>query len=464
MTRGRKLLFLAAVLVLLLGAAFLVNKWNPENQTEDADAVTETALFDTTAESVTRFSWTYGDETLTFDRAETGWSYEGDSRFPADADALEGLLSEVLALTAARTIDTPEDLGDYGLEEPALEITFTADATTTLLIGSETALGGQRYLCLGGEAVHLVDSSITDTFALGLYDVLELESVPEMTTLRSFTIQSPGRELHLERLENSGLAYSDQYVWFLQEEEGYLPLDNGLMEAFTPVVTGLSLDDCVDYYANEDELSLYGLDTAAAEVTILYTTTVDGQEASSIFQLEVGAATDEGCYVRLAGSDMVYLVDASLHTDLLEVTYEDLRPRDVLLMDWDTVTAVDIALEGVILSGEKTVNALTADDGTTTEETLWTLDGGECDLQAVLDSLNAMASTGLASGVTPQGEPLVDFVFHRQADSFPLVELAFFRQDDTTALVTLDGESTVLVALEDVTALIQSVNQLKTAE
>lgn len=456
MKRGKKLLGLLAVLVLLLCAAFLVNKWNPENQAEeDSPAVT---LFDTAAEAVTGLSWTYEGQELAFTRSGGSWSYPADSAFPTDSSALEALLAQLLALTADKTITAPEDLGDYGLDQAACEITFTADTVHRVVIGDETSMGGQRYLYLGGEDIHLVDSAILDTFCLGLYDVLALESVPEMTDLLTFTVESADRTFHLEHRQHSGLAYSDQYTWFLQEDDRWLALDNDLLGDFTAVITGLALDNCVDYAAGAGELAACGLEDATL-VTVTYTATVSGQTTSSIFQLELGAATGEGCYVRLAGSDMVYLVDASVHTDMLQVTYDDLRPRDVLLMDWDTVEQVDITLDGTAHQAEKTVSTVTAEDGTSTEEAVWTLDGADADVQSVLDRLNAMASEDIASQ-SPAGDALLSFVFHRNAETFTRVELAFYPWDDDSALVTLDGESTVVISLASMDSLTEAVNGL----
>ena len=53
-------------------------------------------------------------------------------------------------VSATKTIESPENPADYGLEEAACAISVTAgDSTYELRIGDETGLGGQRYLSLG---------------------------------------------------------------------------------------------------------------------------------------------------------------------------------------------------------------------------------------------------------------------------------------------------------------------------
>ena len=137
------------------------------------------------------------------------------------------------------------------------------------------------------------------------------------------------------------------------------------------------------------------------------------------FVLEIGGYADSGCYARIAGSGMVYLIDLAVSDAMLYTTAADLLPDEVLLMDWETVTAVEIALDGKTYSVEQTVRETADEKGTVTEETVWTLDGEELAVTGVLDTLTAMTSTGYAAGVTPERSAEIRFLIHRDMEPSP---------------------------------------------
>lgn len=270
MTRGRKLLLLLLCLIALTAAALLATRLAPSEETaEDTTFV----IFSLDPDQVTDLSWTYDGSTVTLRKdGENNWSYPADEAFPLDAaypDAMVQALSEV---EAAKTIQDPEDLASYGLEEGVCTVSVTAgEETHTLTFGDETSLGGQRYLSLGDGTVYLADSTLLDDFALGLYDLVEEETIPSMTDLTNLSIETSGGTLSIDYQEESGLAYSDQYTWFWDQEGSLTALDSSLTQSLVDTVTGLTWNACVDYQATEDTLGTYGLDVPAATVTVQYT-------------------------------------------------------------------------------------------------------------------------------------------------------------------------------------------------
>ena len=99
----------------------------------------------------------------------------------------------------------------------------------TLSIGLETAVGGQRYFSNGDGNVYLVDGDIIENFQYGLYDVLKHQTLPEVAQLTGLTVALPGGGYEITREENSGLAYSDDYVWFMDGKA----LDNDLTQTLS---------------------------------------------------------------------------------------------------------------------------------------------------------------------------------------------------------------------------------------
>lgn len=470
MKRGKKLLILLLVLAVLGGVTALLSNLNWEKETVADTSIT---IVSVDTETVTALSWTYGEETPAFWKVNGAWEYTGDSAYPVDTTKLDLILLSVAEVVSTKTIEDVSDLADYGLDQPACAITIATDVETTLLIGNETGMGGQRYASIGDGNVYLIDEGLVDDFAYGLDDLMVLETIPDLSSAARVSIQTQTETLTLEKLEESGLAYSSQYVWFVENGGGYTALDTELVETLVSSISALSWTACADY--NAQDLAQYGLDTPDVTVTVDYTgsqeveleqTDTNGdpivisEEVPAAFTLALGTGEDGGAYARIDGSNMVYSVDATVVDTLCYTTQEELLPDDVLRMDWDTVTSMDITLDGQTHTITREVVVSTDDAGNTTTETVWQLDGAEVDGGSIESALDALAGTGYASGVAPTRSAEITFTFHRNTASFPTVELVLYQYDSASCLATLDGASTLFVDRSAVVDLTETVNTL----
>lgn len=447
MKRGKKLLCLLLVLVVLAAASFGASKLTAA--TEEPEEVQTTMIFTLDPEDVTSLSWEYSEE-LTFDKESSGWSYRENSAFPVEESYLNTILDTLTAVEAYKTIDTVENWDTYGLEIPVCTISVTTDQTYELAIGIETALGGQRYFSIGDGKAYLVESSLLEPFQYGLYDLLAEQEMPQVERLTAVTLERPSGTETYTYLPDSGRTYSDAYVWFLEDKT----LDTQLTERFLANVTALPLQTCVEYDAQD--LSAYGLDTPEIIATVY-----DGGAVS--YTLKISPEQKGSRYALLPGTNMVYEVSDTVAQTLLYTTYADLLPDEVLLMDWDTVTGVSVSLAGetyALLPGSREV---TDDEGNTTQERIWTLAGEALDFAQVLEALTDMDSSGYATGLTPEGESQICFRIFRDRETFGEVELAFYTYNSADCIVTLDGAATVTAKREDVENLVQTVTDLLAA-
>lgn len=251
-------------------------------------------------------------------------------------------------------------------------------------------------------------------------------------------------------------------------------LDTELTESLISNITGLTWISCVDYKA-EEKLADYGLDAPRAVVTIDYLKTVQvatnetDEDGNTIYEtqtenaqltLEIGADTEDGSYARISGSGMVYLIDSNICETLLYTTVTELQPDEVILLDWDEVTALDVTLDGETYHIEKTTQEVTDDEGNTTEETIFALNGEQIAIEDVLDDLTALASTGYTGGVAPERTQEVSFVFYRDNEVYPTVTLSFYQYDSSSCLTELNGASTLFVSRSDVLSIVEAINQL----
>ena len=481
MTRSKKLgIMLAILIVVAVGAVAATGIYSGGDEAQTGETI---LTVDT--DQVTSLSWSYNGEKMTFDRSDESWQYADDADFPLNEDYINTMLNTISEVVSYRTIDETDDLEQYGLEDPVcrVEVALTDETegnmpdeteTVSLSIGSESAMGGRRYISIGDGNIYMVDSSVLDSFSYGLLDVVEKDEIPAMTQTNRFTIQTRDNAMEIDFLEESGLSYSDEYIWFLNKDGEYTALDTDMTYDLIDTVGTMAWGDCVDYDASEN-LSKYGLDDPAATVSVEYTTTVqtdtgqtdedgepvyDTEETAAAFVLEIGDYTGDYCYARAAGSDIVCLIDESIADALIYADADDLLPDEILAMDWDGVTAVDVSLDGNNYHFEKVEKEVTDDDENTTTEIVWDLEGEEKDIQSVLDSLTEMASSGSEDDIDSRGEVMINFVFYQDSENFPEVTLDFYRYNASSCLVSLNGEMRLLAPKDSVDTLAEDLRLL----
>lgn len=468
MKRSRKLLLLLLVLTVTLAGTYGATRLNPENGESGTDEA-EQKLFSLSGDQVTSLCLDSGAP-LCFEKNGADWHYTGDSDFPVNTAYLEKILTAFCDVTVRKTIDSPQSLDEYGLIQPACVVTAVAGETYTLSIGSETAMGGERYLSVGDGRVYLGDSGLLDSFCYELLELVKKEVIPAMEQVQRFTVSSGSKSYELDYLEGSGLSYSDDYVWFLREGDTYKALDTLSAESLVSAVTGLSWGDCVSYQVSPEELAAYGLAEPKLTVQVDYTQTVsidtgmttsdgeaihDTQTQSKSFTLQVGDYAGESCYARIADSPMVYQVDAKLCDRLFYATYEQLQPDEVLLMDFSQVESLELVLEGQGYTLRRSTGQ--QEDGEAVN--IWTLEDREVDIQELLNQITALTASDKGTAKTTENEAQLSLIFHRDRETFPEVELMFYPYDSDHFLVSLNGEARLLVKQNDVTPIIDGLKE-----
>lgn len=445
MNRSKKLMILAILLLALCGGTFAASRLTVEPDSQE-ETISTTTIFTLEESAVTSLHWEYSEE-LTFDREGEGWVYRENHVFPVDGTYLDTILQTLSQVDSYKTIENIDNWDTYGLQIPVCTISIAAGQTYDLAIGIETTMGGQRYFSIGDGKVYLVDSAILEPFQYGLYDLMAAQEMPEIERVTAMTVTTPEGSYTLTYDPDSGRTYADDYVWFWEDTA----LDTGEAESLVGVVTQLSLTQCENYDAQD--LSDYGLD--APELTA---TVYDGGEVA--YTLPISAPKSGSCYVLLPGTDMVYSIDDAIYETLRYTTAADLVPEDVLRMDWDTVSTVTVTLDGTDHTFTRSEKETTDDEGNTTRETIWLLDGEEAALSDVLTTVTGLSATGSATGLTPAGDELLQLAIARERASFDLVELTIYPYSSENCLVTLDGTATVTISRQDAAELVSSLRAL----
>lgn len=475
MKRKKTLLSLMVLLVILAVAYLSITKLTKTSDEETQSDDTSTVVAEFSSEDLTQISWTYGGETIVLNKEDDTWSVSDKSDFPLDTSIVDSMINASVSITASRVLEDSSNLEEYGLDDPALTITLkSSDQEVICLIGDQNSLTDEYYLKLSdSDSIYLVDSTLWDNYACGLYDLAETEEIPTMSTITDILITSGETTREVEYIvQNEGLSYTDKYLWYYSESGSQTlePADSSKVSELQSLITGLTWVSCVSYNADETALEGYGLLNPQLKIDVTYkeTETVetdetneDGSNATEeieyerVFTLLIGNEADGYTYAKLENSNMVYQISSQVAESFSNVSALSLAPEDVCLMDWDTVDSMEITLNGQTKTLTFERSETEDEDGNTETTCTYTLDGTEIDTEAVEEFLDQITSLAVESTVEGQelGESEMDITFHRNTETFSTMTLSLGAYDSSFYLVDFNGASRLLINKNDFTRL-----------
>lgn len=310
MKKGTKWIILAAV---ALVAAVVLTVVLVNNR-KDKEIGSQT-VFAVNPEEIEVLQWNFGEEKLSFTFDGDSWYYTPDKDFPLNESLLENMAKQLKDIISYNTIKNPRDPDSYGLDKPICTISVTANGTTSkVMIGDKSVAGSIYYLSTGDEKVHMVDGALFNAFHCGLYDLISCEELPSLNNVWGLKI-SGYTDMDLS------CVWDDQGIrWYANVNGEKQLLDFNKVEEFITNVQKVSLDNCVCYNAEGALLEQYGFDEKAAKVTVNY----DQEDPKKTVTLELGYALEEGTYIRLEGSKMIYMIDSRVANVLRSTEYTSL--------------------------------------------------------------------------------------------------------------------------------------------
>ena len=405
MKRYKRIYILLGVLCAACVVTFAVSRYEArKEQIESGEAV----VWELDTDAVESLSWEYEGQTLSFHK-EDSWSYDEDAAFPVDEEKIHALLEQFQAFGVSFTITDPEDLSQYGLDDPVCTISIgTADETYTVLLGDFSTMDSQRYVSIGDGNVYLAQSDPLDAFDAELSDLIQNDELPSLDQV-SEIVFSGTENYTITYEEDSTDTYREEDVYFTQQNGAHVPLDTDRVEDYLYTLEYLDLTDYVTYDASEEDLAAYGLDAPELTVTVDYTAEdADGNETSETLVLHVSRDLAE-----LASQEG----DASEEADSSDETEETAEDR--------TYTYQDEELEIT-------------------------------DLQSALESLAADSFTD----EEPTQRQEISLTLHLDLEGQPTVQIDLYRYDGSYCLAVVDGEPVSLVARSAVVTLIEAVNAI----
>jgi hypothetical protein len=272
-------------------------------------------------------------------RGETWWLVQPYD-WPANPNAIDRLIKELQFLehetswSVAEMSKTGRTLAEYGLDQPAITLTFTsAKKAYTLKVGNASDIGNRLYvLSPDGERIHVVGRSLADSLSLPL-DELRSDSIFTVPVfeVRSLNLQTAAPNLKV-RVRRDGAGH-----W------GFDTPINARANKAAVVVTINSLNALVAkkfLEPREVDLDRVGLTSPALRITL------EGNARRETLLL--GNADAAGQYFAKI-EDKAAVFTTAVPPDLvdtLRTAQEKLRDPHVLDFEPGTVTAVTLSAPG----------------------------------------------------------------------------------------------------------------------
>lgn len=266
--KGKGLLFAVLILIVLLVLYFVIDlqqkKADQEAETEETkDSSLPVSVTD---DEIAKVTVKNGDVTMSYTKNDDTWTYEEDSDFPLDESAVDTKMSKLTSLTVDRVLESPEDLSEYGLDEPKQEVTvLKTDGTAfTLYIGNQNSSNNDFYVKVDdGTDVYTMPASSVNVFDMQPYDVAKADTFPtlESTNIRNIKVEKEDGTVEFSSDEN-GTSWTVKDQDGNEEEAGTTAASD-----LTTAVSSLSYKDFVDYKG--DDLAQYGLDKPTETVTVV---------------------------------------------------------------------------------------------------------------------------------------------------------------------------------------------------
>lgn len=311
MKKSKNILILCLVIAILL-SFYLFLKSKPQEDTEQVDVSTERiTLVDLDKEKITGIVLRSKDNTLKFVKKEQQWT--ANLPFPIKESEVTNLSYVFFGLNAEQLImasPAPEDLDQYGLQDPVVTIEVAAEGEKTpyvMYLGDRTPSGNSYYFKLKDDpAIYTIAYYNAEKFLQSPADFrdnslaqLDIKNINYFKLART---GQPDLEIHL----NTGTSEFAQYgigIW--QMTKPYQEPMPVLTEKFQKILESITSITNAEKFIDDNpvDLSRYGLAKPQAELVI--------KDNKSQFHLLIGNLINDAFYCKKSDSRSVFTISSN---------------------------------------------------------------------------------------------------------------------------------------------------------
>lgn len=428
MVKNKRGLLAALFILILLSVLYLFLKFR--NQEEETEESVKT-VFQIDAEQIDELKVEYNKTIYTFLHEKDSWSYKEDSQFPLNEAFVLNLVSKVTSVEAVRELGEPDDISEYGLDEPEIQVSvLDSNGEETILEfgGTNEAVSG-CYLKTGNK-IYLVDSEIKQAFAIDKGDLAELEEIPTVSsaTIQSVEVMQDGVTKALKKDDTSETGWSLTTIEG-DTEKNSMDADSSKVSTFMSNYTALSWQNYVSY--DRSHLETYGLDSpmvVTVEYQVTETDETENTEKEETFY--VGNQDEDGNYYAMLkdGKNIYTLSSATIEkmTALEQENFLSTLVADYSFADLDKVTFVRNNKEYV--AEKKDVKKSSSEEESEETEQKYYINGKEIEqelFQSFYSKINSMEWQSLEVNGETEKSPEMSISFeieegiHVTVDYYP---------------------------------------------
>ncbi len=415
-------------------------------------------------------------ETLVFalNDAATEWNWSEDGEVPLDNMVFATLVTALNEASSNYKLEsiTEAQLAEYGLAEPALRVRFTfSDGTSKEYnIGNLNSFNSLYYLSESSapDTVYMVNSSVVSTLELDIYDFVLIETPPAITEGKIIDVCYTGaNDYRAFKYYPSGkdADYTDRYNWYYEQGLSNMstippeyPLDGGLADTLSDLVTGLSFDECVGLDLSDEK---YGF-SEGKKLVIRYN--VDQGETGVLTEKEyviyLGSQTEDGeIYAHTAESKLVYTLSAADEwVSLISSESAKLSPDEIWLPNYERIDSM------IFSAGENTLAVNVKNTDGKISYSSDALDDADT-ISALISELEGLKATSNIAYLEDDAAEVektlmlsVKIAFN--AGSNAELEMTVTRYSLNYCLVSFNGRADQLITLEDAESLTSMMSDI----
>ena len=483
MKKYKGLIIGIVVLILLLAVYIVIRNLNLDEE-EQEEETTET-VFEIDGADISKLQIISGENTFQFSHQDDTWTYSQDSSFPLSESVILDKVSYVTSVSSSRTIEAPENLGDYGLETPEVTVTITDTdgEETTLALGTTNEAVSGCYMSLNEDTskIYLVDTSMKTNLEFELSDLAEKEEIPSITG-------STITRVAIQKTEGTARLYQDsssETGWTFADTDGStVPADSSLVSTYTSNFSTLAWTNYVTYDLND--LESYGLDNPTV-ITVDYQveeetddtgsddTESDTAEDSSETEesdtedstvtvdkqmvMLLGSKTEDSTYYygKLQDDSCIYTIAATTIEGITEVEKSDFLSTKVADYSFADLDCVTFTRNGQTYTASKETTEVEDEDGETTEETKYMINEKEIettDFNSFYNLITSMTWQSQDENAQPSGGADLSINFYKEGGTDVTVE--YYSYDTNFYLVVDSKGNHMLVNKMDVRELLEA--------
>jgi len=443
MKRKKNVIILLTILVFMVGAFIGVKTYNKH---QDVIKNSGETIIEFNIDDVTHVDWTYSSsQGHSFTKTDEIWHYDGDEDFPVNSEVLEDLISELCNYSADFVIEEPDKLSSYGLSNSnyVVNIDLSNGTSISVTFGSYSSMDSERYFMTGDGKVYLALVDVMNDFYIDKDEFALEDEIPDMKQALSFTVTGDNN-INIVYENESGYAYSDEFEYFVKSGNFYKAIDTDLAEDLICIVADLNLSSFETYTANTEDLSKWYLENPGLTVSIVYEND-DAEQECFVLLLGSNGST---AYARIENSDFVYPFAEADYEELLNATYDSLRPQNLENIGWSLVSKIQVSVDSSVYDIEVSHDKK--------DNVSYKYNETEVSFDGIISSLDSIKITEFDNESSFKKKEL-GLVIYQDSDTYPQIAIDFYRVDGDYCMAFIMGQQIGTVSRDTVIDMVESL-------